>query len=286
MTPAEVLDMMHEHRLKPQRPFDEDTMINKSTVNRRADAEGLSLISDVGLFQLLGARRVRALDHSDYEGAEVIHDLTKPVPEKLIGIADFIVDGSTLDNVFDPVSAIRNFAKLLRPRGRIIMINMLSNHNEPYTLLTPLWYLDYFVINRFVDCKVYICVFLDKSINYFCVNIDDVMNPERGVSNFVSPHGMGVIVIAEKGNDSTSERLPAQGHYRSPEEWIEYRESLKRIKESRRPQVVRSTGELGYFYIRRGHLFVNENYEAVDVSGEMRRLGVDPRPGVDPKLPD
>src|SRR6266568_8603376 len=76
MTPAEVLEMMREHGLKPRRAFDEDTMINKSTVNRRLDFEGMTLISDVGLFQLLGAKRVRALDHSNYEGAEIIHDLT------------------------------------------------------------------------------------------------------------------------------------------------------------------------------------------------------------------
>jgi hypothetical protein len=47
---------------------------------------------------------------SPYEGAEIIHDLNRPVPDKLKESADFIVDGSTLDNVFDPAMVLRNFA--------------------------------------------------------------------------------------------------------------------------------------------------------------------------------
>jgi hypothetical protein len=272
MSPKAAFQMMLRNGITPAHPFDANAYLDVSTINRRPD-EGQNLISDFSLFELLGASRVRALDHSDYEGAQVVHDLTKPIPSELRGIADFIVDGSTLDNVFDPVTAILNFAELLRPGGRIIMINMLSNHNQPYTLQTPLWYLDYFVVNHFVDCKVYVCVFLDKCINSFYLNIDDLINLERGVTNFVSEHEMAAIVVAEKGDESTAQQIPSQGHYRSSEKWVEYRESLMKIRESPRPHIVRSTAGLRDIQVRGGHLFVNESFEAVDVSAELTRLG-------------
>jgi hypothetical protein len=66
---------------------------------------------------------VLALDHSNYEGAEIIHNLTTPVPPELRKRADFILDGSPLDNVFDPATVITNFAEMLRPGGRLITTN-------------------------------------------------------------------------------------------------------------------------------------------------------------------
>ena len=39
---------------------------------------------------------------------------------------DFVVDGSTLDNTFNPAQTLRNFAELLRPGGRLLTINAFS----------------------------------------------------------------------------------------------------------------------------------------------------------------
>jgi 2-polyprenyl-3-methyl-5-hydroxy-6-metoxy-1,4-benzoquinol methylase len=66
---------------------------------------------------------VKAVDVSPYEGAEVIHDLNQPLPDRLRGTADFIVDGSVLDNVFDPATGLRNLTEMLRPGGRLLMSN-------------------------------------------------------------------------------------------------------------------------------------------------------------------
>ena len=63
-----------------------------------------SYISDEDFFRLLGVPTIRALDVSAYEGADIVHDLTTPIPPEMEGIADFILDGSTLDNVFDALA--------------------------------------------------------------------------------------------------------------------------------------------------------------------------------------
>jgi hypothetical protein len=46
------------------------------------------------------------------------------VPPQLRGTCDFLVDGSTLDNVFDPISTLRNAVKLLKPDGRLYLSNL------------------------------------------------------------------------------------------------------------------------------------------------------------------
>jgi hypothetical protein len=194
-----------------------------------------------------------------------------PIPPELRGIADLIYDGSTLDNVFDPAMVMRNFADLLRPGGRLLTANMLSNHYEPYAMLPPLWFLDYFVVNGFADCKVYIQVG-STPYNTFTIDFDALLDPARSVTSFVSPYEMSTIVMAEKGEASTSHVNPAQQHYRSQEQWAHYRTNLQRMKASRRPHLCHSAGDIVFFDVKSGHLFMDTNYRALDPMTEIRRL--------------
>ena len=238
--------------------------LDKTTLDRkRGDAE--KLVSDAALFTFLGARSVKALDHSPYEGAEVIHDLRKPVPAQLHNIADFVVDGSTLDNVFTPSIVLQNYAKLLRPGGRLMMVNAFSAHNTAYVMMPPMWYLDYFVMNRFVDCKVYVILFHEDATgvmrdNVFWVDVDSVAELRRGMHRFVSPHEMVTIVFAEKGGTSTVDRLPNQQDYRSAEEWEEYLANLDVIRQCRRHHLVRSRTDRFFMPAVPGHPFVDEEF--------------------------
>jgi len=278
-TPSEILALMKTHNIA-SRLSQEELVIDKQTLSRRKTTKN-ELISDTSLFRMLGAQSVRALDHSGYEGAEVIHDLTKPLPAHLHNIADFIVDGSTLDNTFDPAMTIKNYSALLRPGGRVILYNILSNHHEPYSMLPPLWYHDFFIFNKFVDCKVYILVFketdnLGVSLhNTFCINTEWLMNPHQHVGSFTSPYEMELIVFAEKGDLSTNDKTPAQQHYRSEAEWSAYRESLATVKNNKRYHLVRSRTPISFLDVKGGHLFMNENFEMVDPTEEAARIGID-----------
>jgi hypothetical protein len=122
-------------------------------------------ISDHAFFSLLGVNKLRSLDHNAYEGADLIHDLDEPLPAHLENVADVIIDGSTIDNVFDPAQALMNLSRMLRPGGRLIAINIGSNHYTPYMVPTPGWFFDFFVVNGYADCRVYACVVEDQSNN-------------------------------------------------------------------------------------------------------------------------
>jgi hypothetical protein len=262
-SPDELMQIIRGYGIKVN-AGPSDFELDRTTIDRK-DGHPERLVSDAALFTLLEARSVKALDHSPYEGAEVIHDLRKPVPAHLQNIADFVVDGSTLDNVFTPSTVLQNYASLLRPGGRLLMVNAFSAHNTAYAMMPPLWYLDYFVMNKFVDCKVYIILFLEGkdgivSDNVFWVDLDHLSDSRRGMHRFVSPHEMVTIVFAEKGENSTVDRLPNQQDYRSTEEWEEYLANLDVIRQCQRHHLVRSRTERFFMSTVPGHPFVDREF--------------------------
>ena len=99
-------------------------------------------IRDVDFFKMVGFSEVKAIDVSGFEGAELILDLNGDIPPILKETCDFLVDGSLLDNIFDPISGLRTAVKLLRPNGRLYLSNA-GNHSVhiggiPYLIFTPI----------------------------------------------------------------------------------------------------------------------------------------------------
>jgi SAM-dependent methyltransferase len=72
-------------------------------------------------FELLGAAQVDVLDASPFEGANVIHDLNRPVPEDLWGRFDVVFDGGTIEHVFHSPTAIQSCMRMVRTGGRVII---------------------------------------------------------------------------------------------------------------------------------------------------------------------
>ena len=72
------------------------------------------------VFKALGAKNVYALDFSDFEGAEFVHDLNQALPEKLTKRFDVVYDGGTLEHVFNFPQALKNCMEMVRPGGQFI----------------------------------------------------------------------------------------------------------------------------------------------------------------------
>jgi SAM-dependent methyltransferase len=70
------------------------------------------------LFRAMGAREVEALDVSTFEGATIVHDLNQPLPQALHGCFDAVVDGGTLEHVFNVPVAMKNAMDAVAPGGR------------------------------------------------------------------------------------------------------------------------------------------------------------------------
>ncbi len=79
------------------------------------------------LFDYLGFGATDYMDLSDYEGANVLHDLNQPVPEHLHGAYDFILDGGTVEHIFNVPQALTNLDRMLSDMGRLLALNPANN---------------------------------------------------------------------------------------------------------------------------------------------------------------
>jgi SAM-dependent methyltransferase len=77
-------------------------------------------------FGLLGTRELTAIDASSYEGAHV-HDMNLPIPESLRQQFDVVLDGGTLEHVFNFPTAIQNAMEMVRVGGHLFLQTPANN---------------------------------------------------------------------------------------------------------------------------------------------------------------
>ncbi|MEE9454598.1 MAG: class I SAM-dependent methyltransferase [Paracoccaceae bacterium] len=76
-----------------------------------------------GFFEKIGLPDIDSMDNSDYENCTIVHDLNKNVPKKLHNTYDFILDGGTIEHVFDVPKAFENVHKMLKKGGVFLSFN-------------------------------------------------------------------------------------------------------------------------------------------------------------------
>jgi hypothetical protein len=115
-----------------------DLLLSPATprdVFQRAGISGASLNRSVnqdspfadGFLQALGATKVTALDASAYEGAVLLHDLNTPLPADYRGLCDTLIDGGSLEHVFNAPTALQSYVELVRPGGHIAIFTAANN---------------------------------------------------------------------------------------------------------------------------------------------------------------
>jgi SAM-dependent methyltransferase len=181
-------------------------------------------------------------DISPYEGAEHVFDICGDVPETLRGQFDFIIDGGSLDNVFDPFRMLANMTEMLRPGGRLFIFAWSNSFPSAYVKITPDWLMDYFAVNEFADAKVYPVLFptlrnrTAAGITVFQYDPHVINGGNTGyqAASIHSERPLQTNCIAEKGADSTSHRAAVQTYYRGDQR-EPYLTSMSRFRESPRP---------------------------------------------------
>jgi SAM-dependent methyltransferase len=78
--------------------------------------------------EYLGAAPPHSMDASQYEGADIIHNLNEKVPKHLENNFDCLIDGGTLEHIFEFTNALRSCLSMVRPGGHLIICNMANNH--------------------------------------------------------------------------------------------------------------------------------------------------------------
>jgi hypothetical protein len=77
--------------------------------------------------ELLGAKTTHSLDASQYEGATLIHDMNLPLPVMHKGKYTLVIDGGSLEHIFNFPVAIKNCMDLIEKKGYYIGITPTNN---------------------------------------------------------------------------------------------------------------------------------------------------------------
>jgi hypothetical protein len=75
----------------------------------------------------LGAQATCSIDASGYEGASLVHDMNLPIAAELRGKFSAVIDGGTLEHIFNFPTAIRNCMELLEVGGHFFSQTMANN---------------------------------------------------------------------------------------------------------------------------------------------------------------
>jgi hypothetical protein len=76
---------------------------------------------------MLGAEEIISIDASSYEGASFIHDMNQPIPDKLKNRFTAVIDGGSLEHIFDFPTAIKNCMEMVQIGGHFVTINNANN---------------------------------------------------------------------------------------------------------------------------------------------------------------
>lgn len=76
---------------------------------------------------LLGVESLSMIDNSSYEGANVIHDLNYPIPQKFEQAFDVVIDSGTLEHVFNFPCALANCMRMVKLNGTLFICVPANN---------------------------------------------------------------------------------------------------------------------------------------------------------------
>lgn len=165
------------------------------------------------LFRILGASVTDSMDFSDYEKANVIHDLNQPVPDSLKGKYTALVDGGTLEHVFNFPVAISNCMQMLAVGGHFIALTPANNQlgHGFYQFSPELYYRVLSAANGFRVKQMLVVTAGRTETDWY-----EVADPEqvRSRVTLTNTRPVDLFVLAEKIADTPIfERPPQQSDY-------------------------------------------------------------------------
>ncbi len=84
--------------------------------------------SDDIIKSYLEIKNLRIVDYSDYEGADIVTDLNHPIKKELYNNFDALIDGGSIEHIFNFPNAIKNYMKMVKVGGSIFIFTNANNH--------------------------------------------------------------------------------------------------------------------------------------------------------------
>jgi hypothetical protein len=180
-------------------------------------------ISDVTFFSLLGVK-LYTMDISDYQDCDIVHDLNTKIQSDLKERFDVVIDGGTMEHLFDTKQCLENICEMTKTYGRVIHMSPSNNYSgHGFYQFSPDIFFDYYYTNNFDEINgLYVITPLNTILtkvfgktklgSWPIYKLDNNFYGKMFISKFPSM----VFFSAIKTQLSTCNKIPQQGDmYRS-----------------------------------------------------------------------
>jgi hypothetical protein len=197
--------------------------VKQHDLKRMCMQAGLSEVSDEEglrpgnyaefLLKLLGAEITDSLDASDYEQASIIHDLNQPLPAELHSKYSLVIDGGSLEHVFNFPVAVKNCMDLLEEKGCYIGITPANNFlgHGFYQFSPELYFRVFSPDNGFRVLRMYLYADRKKNASFYEVR-DPLELRQRVIMANASPSYLFVLARKTEKKE-VFEITPQQSDY-------------------------------------------------------------------------
>ena len=170
----------------------------KNNIKSWTNKKKIKNISCKALLKIMGADKVEALDISDYEEADIIHNQNEPIDNLFFSKYDLVLDQGSLEHIFDVPTALQNLSNMVKVGGTLGIAVPASNFiDHGFYSFSPTLFIDFFDANNFTDTRVYLREGSPRIYNrkgrLFKYNFSSKEKP------IVSSKSIEVIVFAKKG---------------------------------------------------------------------------------------
>jgi hypothetical protein len=165
------------------------------------------------LFEMMGAKTIDSMDFSTYEKATIIHDLNVPIPENLKNKYSVVLDGGTIEHVFNFPVAIKNSMEALKVGGHFLGVSPANNQmgHGFYQFSPELYFRVFSEVNGFKIIKLLINVNAANDTNWYEVADPFLVNDRVMLVNNLP---VTMMIIAEKtAAKNIFETIPQQIDY-------------------------------------------------------------------------
>lgn len=155
-TPLEILFLGRQDCTDRSKRAKELISRNYKSVNLPVPNREKTYFADTLLLDCGWGSVVDTIDISNYEGANLVHDLN--VPLHLGRRYDLIIDGGTLEHIYNVPIALDNVSSLLKIGGKVIHFSPANNHmGHGFYQFSPELFASYYSPNNgFSDTKIFL----------------------------------------------------------------------------------------------------------------------------------
>lgn len=161
-------------------------------------------------FEMLNIQEYYDMDK--FNNVSYIHDLNLPVPKELHNKFSLILDGGTIEHIFDMQQIMENIVNMLQPEGCIVHIGSF-NIDHGFYAISPCFFYEFYSINGFSDFSCYIIQIdvSDITNTYSQKNICFKYTYGMNFKELIDLEKMVLILFTARRNKIIPFTIPTQG---------------------------------------------------------------------------